>query len=152
MTADTGNGGSPAPARLEHKSRPREDERTTRKPLEMWDRLKILILLSLGFGALVWATYAQFRPLITWGEALRQTASSGIWLLVLIGLEALRQVHILIAEHSASYYRATNRVFGRLERSTSKMNAWHRYRIARAFKIGFVILILDLVLARLFKV
>jgi cell division protease FtsH len=153
MTADGGNGGGgPMPVPHEHQSRPREDERTTRKPLQLWDRLKILILLTLGFAALVWATYAQFRPLITWPDALRQTAKSGLWLLVLIALEALRQIHILIAEHSEGYYRATNHLFGGLERRTSKMNAWHRYRIARAAKFGFILLILDLALARTFKV
>src|SRR4051812_24175463 len=120
MSADGSNGGE---GRLitppEHRSRPREDERTTRKPIALWDRLKLLILFSLGFGVLVWATYAQFRPLITWGEALRQTARSGLWLLILIALEALRQIHILIAEHSEGYYRGTNRVFGGLERRTT---------------------------------
>src|SRR3954470_4601619 len=142
----------PATGPREYQSRPRDDERTTRKPLALWDRLKILTLLSLGFGFLVWGTYAQFRPLITWGEALRQTATSGLWLLVLIALEALRQIHILIAEHSAGYYRASNHLFGGLERRTAKMNAWNRYRIARAAKWAFALLILDLFLARIFKV
>src|SRR3954452_9233801 len=113
MTADGPNGGgSQLITPPEHRSRPREDERTTRKPLALWDRIKLLILFSLGFGALVWATYAQFRPLITWSEALRQTAQSGLWLLILMALEALRQIHILIAEHSERYYRASNHLFG----------------------------------------
>src|SRR3954471_9456964 len=151
VTADGAKGGSTAAVSgpQEYQSRPRDDERTTRKPLALWDRLKILTLLSLGFGFLVWGTYAQFRPLITWGEALRQTATSGLWLLVLIALEALRQIHILIAEHSAGYYRASNHLFGGLERRTAKMNAWNRYRIARAAKWAFALLILDLFLARI---
>ena len=35
--------------------RPRDDERTTRKPLALWDRLKFLILLMLLWFILVWS-------------------------------------------------------------------------------------------------
>ena len=88
----------------EYQSRTKESERTTRKPMQMWDRVKILTLLLGVWGILVWAARVQHpdRPL---SEALR----SGIWLLVLAELELIRQVHYLICEHWAGYYRFWNK-------------------------------------------
>src|SRR5919201_4260240 len=56
-----------------HTSRPRESERTTRKPLGWWDRSKILFLLLGSFLALVWSTMAEFAGLISFQDALAQT-------------------------------------------------------------------------------
>src|SRR5690242_17746465 len=127
----------PAPP-PEPPGRPRDDERTTRKPLAWWDRVKFLILGGGVYGFLVWNTYVQFQGEgalhgdgvgITLRQAIAQATRGNIWLLVLIGLELLRQVHYLISEHSARYYRFfTKGVFGVLDRRVGKMNAWNRYR------------------------
>jgi hypothetical protein len=83
----------------EHKGRLKDSERTTRKPLAMWDRLKILLFVLLAFGVLVWANLAKFAGLITLREALDQTVRSNWWILALAGLELLRQIHYVISEH-----------------------------------------------------
>ena len=133
----------------EYKSRERDDERTTRKPLAMWDRIKILVLLSGGFAFLVWGAYAA-NPIRPIGVALYETSRAHAWLLVLIALEFIRQVHYLISERSARYHRFwTQKVFGGFARRTGRMNDWNRYRISRALKWLFFLVIFDLVLAML---
>ncbi len=126
------------------------EERGTRKPLAWWDRVKFLILFGVAWFVLAWSTYAEFQPLITVGEAFRQTLSSGLWVLILFGLELVRQIHFFICERSAAYNTFwTERVWGRLNMRIARMNPWNRYRVARALKWAFVIVIADLVVAAL---
>src|SRR4249920_946928 len=126
------------------------EDRGTRKPLAWWDRVKFLILFGVAWLVLAWSTYAEFQPLITVGEAFRQTLSSGLWVLILFGLEAVRQLHFFISERSAAYNTFwTERVWGRLNVRIQRMNPWNRYRVARALKWAFVIVIADLVVAAL---
>src|SRR6266498_2411691 len=88
------------------------EERVTRKPLAWWDRIKFLLLGVLVMGFLVWNTYVQNQGVsaltgesvgISIRNAFQQAFSANIWLLVLLALEALRQIHYLICEHSAAY-------------------------------------------------
>jgi cell division protease FtsH len=133
----------------EHEGRERDEERTTRKPLAWWDRAKFLILLLGGFAALVWGTMAN-DPILPFGDALMQTVRSGAWVLILACLEALRQIHFFVSEHSARYHRFwTQRVFGGFNRRANKMNDWNRFRLARALKWLFWLAIFDLILAKL---
>ena len=132
-------------------SRQRDRDRPTRKPLAWWDRIKILLLLLGSFAVLVWATTAQFAGLITLQDAFAQTARAHAWLLVLAGLELIRQIHFLISEHSAAYHRFwTQRVFGAASRRIGRMNDWNRFRVSRVLKVLFFLLILDLVLAKIY--
>ena len=121
----------------------------TRKPLALWDRVKFVLLFAGAWCVLAWSYYAVEGD-ITLGEALRHTLRSGAWLLVLLGLEVLRQIHFLISERSAGYnYFWTHQVFGRLNGRIAKLNPWNRYRISRALKVVFVLVIADLVIAAL---
>src|SRR5919198_1564167 len=102
----------PAPAPPpEPEGRPRDEELPTRKPLSWWDRIKFLLLGALIFGFLVWNTYIQNQGVsaltgesvgIGLRRALAQVLRSNIWLLVLIALEALRQLHYVVSEHWAA--------------------------------------------------
>jgi cell division protease FtsH len=134
-------------------SRPRDDERPTRKPLAWWDRTKFLLLGVVVYAFLVWNTYVQFQPLISLQQAFRQATRGNLWLLVLIGLEVLRQVHYLISEHWAAYHRFwTHGVFGRLQERTNRINAWNRYRIGRAVKWVAALALLSFILGKVFGV
>ncbi len=123
--------------------RPRDDERTTRKPLALWDRLKFLILLTLLWFILVWSVMAS-DPLIGFTDAVRIEVTSAWWVFALFGLEVVRQLHFLISEHWAGYYRFwTQTVFGGWERMTRrKFSAWTRFRFWRVlmwlFWIGVI--------------
>ena len=97
-----GPGGAPPPPAPS--GRPRDEDRLTRKPLSLWDRIKFLLLLGLIWFILVWSAMAN-NPLIGFSDAMRIQVRTGWWVFVLLGLELLRQVHFLISEHSARYHR-----------------------------------------------
>ncbi len=129
--------------------RPRDEDRRTRKPLAFWDRIKFLLLLTVFWFVLLWSTKSG-NPLVSWSDAFRIEARAGAWVLVLIGLEALRQIHFLISEHSARYhYFWTHRVFGGTERITHrKLSDWTRFRLWRLFTWVFWIAVIAVVLGR----
>src|SRR5580700_2559456 len=117
--------------------RPRDDERPTRKPLPIWDRIKFLLLLVLLWFVLVWSVMAS-DPLVGFVDAMRIEVTSGLWVFVLIALELIRQVHFLISEHWAGYHRFwTKKFFGRLDGTTHRrLSPWTRYRMWRV--VGWV--------------
>ncbi|WP_322761676.1 AAA family ATPase [Frankia sp. Cr2] len=120
-----------------------------RKPLVLWDRVKFLVLLGALFVFVVAAATAD-NPIMTWTDAVREQASSSWWLLALIGIETVRQVHMLIGERSSEYYLFwTDRVFGRFERRLLQLDDWNRYRISRALKWAAVVAIFAFVYARI---
>jgi cell division protease FtsH len=133
-------------------SRPRDDERTTRKPLAWWDRCKFLILLVALFWFFVWADMAD-NPLLPFDDAVSNTAATKWWLFLLGGLEVLRQAHYLVAERNASYYAFwTQKIFGRFNTRTDKINPWTRYRLSRALKWILFFVVLSIVLGVIFDV
>jgi ATP-dependent Zn protease len=144
----TRNGDNPSP--LHHVSRMRDDERTTRKPIDLWDRVKLIILFLGAWLVMLWAALAQFDPNISFSEAVNQTLLGYWWLLALAGIELIRQVHYVICEHSARYYGWWTARFRNWEKRLGRMNDWTRYRIARVLKVIFVLLIIDLALAKIY--
>src|ERR1700689_2016874 len=112
--------------------RPRDDERPTRKPLPIWDRVKFLLLLVLLWFVLVWSVMAS-DPLVGFVDAMRIEVTSGGWVFALIALELIRQVHFLISEHWAGSHRFwTKKFFGRLDGTTHRrLSPWTRYRMWR---------------------
>jgi cell division protease FtsH len=135
----------------EYKSRERDEDRATRKPLDLWDRIKLILLFLGAWLVMLWAALAQFDPQIGSQEAVNQTLRSYWWLLALAAFELARQIHYLISERSAGYHRFwTKSVVGRSEKRFSRMNDWTRYRVARVMKVLFVVLIIDLALAKVY--
>jgi cell division protease FtsH len=117
-----------------------EPEEKTRKPLPLWDRLKFLLLLGVAWLILLWASMAG-NPILPFTDAVRLQVRSGWWLLALMGLEVIRQLHFLISEHWARYHRFwTKTLLGRFDRAIRrKFSDWTRFRIARVLKILFVV-------------
>jgi hypothetical protein len=115
--------------------RPRDDDRPTRKPLGLWDRVKFLLILVLIWFILVWSAMAN-NQLVGFSDGMRTEARAGVWVFILIGLEALRQLHFLISEHWAAYHRFwTRTVFGGSERLTHRrLSDWTRFRLGRLLK------------------
>ena len=112
--------------------RPRYDERPTRKPLPLWDRVKFLLLLVLLWFILVWSVMAS-DPVPGFLDAMRIEVTAGLWVFVLFGLEVLRQTHFLISEHWAGYHRFwTQKFFGGLDGTTRRrLSPWTRFRLWR---------------------
>jgi cell division protease FtsH len=125
-------------------------ERPTRKPLPLWDRIKFLLLLALIWLLLTWSAMAN-NPLMGFSDAARIEARAGAWVFVLMGLEALRQIHYLISEHWAAYHRFwTHTVFGGIERLTHRrLSDWTRFRIRRLVTWVFWIVVAAVVLGKL---
>ncbi|MCL9758504.1 AAA family ATPase [Frankia sp. AiPa1] len=100
----------------------------------MWDRSKFLLLLGAVFLFVV-AAEVSGDPLMTWGDAFRIQARKSAWVLVLLGLEVLRQVHMVVGERWSAYYVFwTDRVFARVERRFLRIKDWNRFRLSRAAK------------------
>ncbi len=141
--------GLPEPGVL---SRVRESDRTTRKPLPFWDRIKFLVLLGVLFWFFVWADMAD-NPILPFEEALERTLEAKWWILALVGFEAIRQAHFLLAESWPGYHRLwSDSVFGRFERRMAKFNDWNRFRVARIVKLIVFLALLSIVLAAVFDV
>ena len=65
--------------------RPREEDSLTRKPLQLWDRIKWLLLLGILWLVLVWSVMAD-DPLVGFVDAVRIEVTSASWVFVLAGL------------------------------------------------------------------
>jgi cell division protease FtsH len=131
-------------------SRPRDDERPTRKPLPLWDRVKFLLLLTALFWFFVWGAMAD-NPLLPFVDALQDEIEAKWWLFLLGGIELARQLHYLVSEHWAAYHRFwTQRLFGGFNRRSDRMNDWTRYRLARAVKLIILLAIVAIVLGTIF--
>jgi cell division protease FtsH len=130
-------------------SRPRDEDRLTRKPLGLWDRIRFLLLLTLLWFILVWSTEAD-DPLVHFGDAVRIELRSGLWIIILAGLEVLRQIHFLISEHWAGYHQFWTRgVFGGFERATRRrLSDWTRFRLWRLFTWVFWIAVIAVILGK----
>ena len=141
--------GLPAPdeGNFGFRSREREEDRATRKPLVFWDRVKFLLLLMGLFTVFVLAPMGE-NPLISFRDSLYEQSRAKWWVLALIGLEVVRQLHYMVSEEWARYHAFwTRRVFAGVERRTEKIDDWTRYRIARMTKFALALLVIDLVLA-----
>ncbi|HYJ60808.1 MAG TPA: hypothetical protein VE032_05010, partial [Actinomycetota bacterium] len=135
-------------------SRPRPSERATRAPMAFWDRIRFLLLLALIWLcglAVVWTT--TVAPLGgSIDEALRLAVRDYVWVLVLMVVECIRQLHYLIEEHSKGYYAFwEKRVFARSRARSGRLDDWTRYRVGRAFKFFILLLALSTFLGRLFN-
>ena len=139
---------------VDRPSRPRASERQTRAPAVLWDRIKLLVFLGilwLAGLAVVWSTTVKplDGPLV---DAFRIATNDYWWLLALMGLEFLRQVHYFIEERSKGYYHFwQTSVFGGADRRLGKMNEYTRYRAGRAFKVLLFLLVVSTLLGRIFN-
>ncbi|MGQ0521282.1 MAG: AAA family ATPase [Actinomycetota bacterium] len=129
----------------------RSVERSTRKPMGTWDRVKFLVLLGGFWLVLVWASMAD-DPNLPFSDAVRQHVRSSAWILVLLGVEAVRQAHYFVSEKSAGYHGFWTRRFAGVERRTGKMNDWTRYRLGRALKGLLVLALAAVMLGKIYDV
>ncbi|HXL19867.1 MAG TPA: AAA family ATPase, partial [Streptosporangiaceae bacterium] len=145
--ADQGPPGVPPPP---SSGRPRDEDRLTRKPLTVWDRIKFLLLLVLVWFVLVWSAMAN-NPVTGFSDAALNQVRTGWWVFLLLGLEALRQVHFFISERSIGYHRFwTETVFGGFERLTHRrISDWSRFRIWRMVTWVLWIAIIAIVIGKI---
>jgi len=123
-------------------SRPRDSERTTRKPLAFFDRIKILLALGGLQIFFVWVTLDD-NPILPVSEAIKQTLQDRWWITALFVLELLRQINYLVLEHWRGYYAIWTGSWGRVDAGVERLNPWTRYRLARVGKVLFAIAVLN---------
>src|SRR5262245_9090690 len=86
-------------------SGPDDRDPRTRKKMAFWDRAKIIIVLAAVFLLLAVKTMGEFEGVMTFWDALIYQTTATPWLLWLIGIDLVRQVHFLISERSAGYHQ-----------------------------------------------
>jgi cell division protease FtsH len=115
---------------------PPPDDRTpkTRRKMMFYDRIKVLLVLSIILAFLI-AKYHAEIPIISWGEAARNQIAAKSWLLFLMAIEAVRQLHYVASEKSKGWHRLwSHTIFGGWDRFWGRRNPWLRYRMARIVK------------------
>ena len=118
----------------------------TRKPMSTWDRSKFLIGLAVVWVVLFWSMVID-NPIMPVADAFNKAIEDRWWLLLLILVEGLRQLHYVISEHSAAYHQFwTTKVFGAIEARTFRLNDWTRYRMARVLKWLALLAVVSIIL------
>ncbi len=131
-------------------SRTRDSDRKTRIHLSLYDRLKFLILFAIVFAILTWASLAG-NPLLNISDAANEQFKSRSWLLILAGIEAVRQLHFLISELAAPYHGIWQKYFGFVDALLHKFSDWTRYRLSRVIKAILMVALLAVVLGAIYK-
>src|SRR5215213_7776457 len=131
------------------KSRERLEDRTTRKPMSLWDRVRMLVLAVGLFFFFVLAETGD-NPILPFREAFDHQLRTKWWLPVLVCIEIVRQLHYFISERSAAYHLFWSlKVFGGLHRRQGRMNDWNRYRLGRALRLLLMLAFVALALGAL---
>ncbi|WP_030454228.1 AAA family ATPase [Herbidospora cretacea] len=130
-------------------SGPDDRDPRTRKKMAFWDRSKIIIFLVAAFLILTVKTMGEFEGVMTFWDAVVYQAEATGWILWLIGIDLIRQIHFLISERSAGYHRLwTKGIFGGFDRWVHRrFSDWTRYRLSRAIKVVFWITLIAFILA-----
>jgi cell division protease FtsH len=127
------NGSNPNAA--VHTPPPDDREPKTRRHLDLWDRAKILVILTVLFFMSAAIKHGDV-PIMSWSDAIRDTLRAKSWLLWLAIVEAVRQFHYIVSEHSPAYHGFwMKHVWGAWERQASKLNPWMRFRLGRLFRV-----------------
>ncbi len=131
-------------------NRLRDSDRKTRVHLPLFDRIKFFLLFTVTFFVLVWASLAN-NPILSFHDALTEQLHSRWWLLLLFGVEALRQIHFGLAETLAPYHGVWVRYFAFVERQIGRIGDWNRYRLSRLIKFALFIALLAVILGAIYK-
>jgi cell division protease FtsH len=120
--------------------------RVTRPRAPLWHRIRLLLLLGVVWLVVVWAAMAD-NPLLPFDDAVRTAGADAQWLLWLMGLEVLRQVHYFVSERSSAYHRFwAEKVFGGFDRAVKRrFSDWTRFRLARVIKVVLLIALFAIV-------
>lgn len=120
-----------------------------RQPLAVYDRLKFLGLLVGGFVFLVVSAKSK-SPLYTWYDSYAVTYHEQTWMLILVQLEMIRQVHYFVAEHSARYWSLFQRFDKGVHRPWRDMAPFTRHRLSKLANIFAFIVIGGLIAGKIF--
>ncbi len=135
---------------LENTSRVRDSDRKVRIHLSLFDRTKFILLFAITVAVLTWADMAN-NPLLSFKDSLVATTNNRSWLLVLIGIEVVRQIHFGLSEILAPYHGIWQKYFSFVDRLVHRLSDWTRFRLSRAIKGLLLIALLAVVLGAIYK-
>ena len=101
-----------------------------RRPLLVFDRVKVSAVLIGVFFFLALLKMAD-NPLIGFADGVRMTFNSYGWILTLVSLDVLRQLHYFVAERSAKYWSVVGRAETAVKWPWSRLTSFTQYRLAR---------------------
>ena len=96
----------------------------------VYDRIKVSVLLVSVFVLLALFKMAD-NPLIGFGDGVRMTFNSYGWILTLVSLDVIRQLHYFVAERSAKYWSVVGRVENVVKAPWNRLSSFTQYRLAR---------------------
>ncbi len=126
---------------------PKESERATRRPMILLDRVRFILLFLVAWVVLVIASVGD-NPLLSFGDGLRQGLRSNWWMLLLVALEVIRQIHYWVSEKSAPYHQAWKRTWKGFEGVRGRFPPLVRYRMARLARISVFLVLASIVLGK----
>jgi cell division protease FtsH len=126
-------------------SRPKESERSTRRPQIVWDRIRVSLFLIVAFLVIVWVRDASNG--MTFRETLRDSVGRYWWMIALLGLEIARQFYYFFQEQSERVYRRRTEGSQRWEKRREKVDPFLRFRLGRIVKWAVILWILGSILA-----
>ena len=103
----------------------------------MYDRVKVSTLLLGTFFLLSFLKMAD-NPLIGFGDGVRLTYNSYGWILTLVCLDVIRQLHYFVAERSAKYWSVVGRVENVVKAPWNRLASFTQYRLARIFRFAAI--------------
>ena len=131
-------------------SRLRDSDRTTRIHLSIFDRIKFFLLFIVAFVVLVWAGLAN-NPILTVHDAIVINLHSRWWLIALLAVEVIRQIHFGLAEKLAPYHGAWVKYFAFVNRQITRVSDWNRFRLSRLARITLFIVLVAVILGAIYK-
>jgi ATP-dependent Zn protease len=112
------------------------------------DRIRFILLFLVVWVVLV-ITEVGNNPLLSVGDALRKGLRTNWWMLVLVALEVIRQIHYWISEKSAVYHRSWQGFWKGFEGVRNKFPPLLRFRLARIARILVFLTLLAIVLGKI---
>jgi cell division protease FtsH len=144
----TAESGEMAPMEFSLTSRMRDRDRNTRRKLSIWDRSKYTLLLGSLF-AFFWWQKIDDNPIKSVADAFWETFEKQAWVLVLLALEWVRQIHFFLAERWAGYYRFwKSTVFGRFDGRSQRLDPWTRFRLGRVLRWIFALVVVSVIVGQ----
>ena len=149
------NPGAPVPTTglpvLDPKTAP-SVQMALRPKISFWDRSRIFLAIVAIWWLFLWTDLSN-NPIESFSTAFHLQVSSLWWVEAIAGLELLRQVHYFISERSPRWHRAwVQGIFSLPRRSMRAASEWNRYRISRAIRVLFLLVVLAFLLGAFFHV
>ncbi|MEY4068549.1 MAG: hypothetical protein RLZZ332_885, partial [Actinomycetota bacterium] len=81
------------------------------------------------------------NPLVSFVDAVRMTFNSYGWILTLVSLDVLRQIHYFAAEQFPKYWRVVGRIEGVIKSPWNRLSSFSQYRLSRILRFVAIVVL-----------